>query len=81
MDDVELRYRDEMQWLQAQLDVIDLQIAKISERIHNGAVLSYPRPFQDNELSAIHSALTERTDKIIDSMQSLHKAFNERESS
>ncbi len=76
MNDIERKYRDEMNWLQAQLDGISAQISLVTERINNGAVLSYPEGFTDDELSTLHTALTGRTDKILDEMKALHKAFN-----
>lgn len=77
MDDVERKYRDDMQWLEAQLAGIDKQIKVIAERIENGAILAYPQSFSDAELSSIQAHLTKRTDEILDAMMTIHKAFNE----
>lgn len=79
MDDVERRYREDMQWLEAQLDGIDEQIKVISERIENGTILSYPDSFKDSELLGIHEKLTQRADQILDEMKAVHKAFNQRQ--
>lgn len=77
MDARELQYRKDLEWLTTMLKNVGDQIQAIADRFGDGAMLTYPEPYKNAELSQKHAELTAKSDEIVNKMQALHKRFND----
>nr|WP_321981819.1 hypothetical protein [uncultured Cohaesibacter sp.] len=68
-------YQRQMEFLEKELKNIDDTLDTIIKRTTNGALLSYPNEFRDEELFSLQERCTKRADDIINRMQELQAIF------
>ncbi|WP_321447317.1 hypothetical protein [uncultured Cohaesibacter sp.] len=68
-------YQRQMEILEEELKNVDNKLNTIIERTTNGALLSYPNEFRDEELFALQERCTKCADDIVNRMQELQAIF------
>jgi len=63
----------ELETLERQLEALDKQLDYITQRLENGAKLSYPQAFKDEDLNRLHTQITTKIDKLLTRMQEASK--------
>lgn len=71
------RYKAELEALGRMLETANNSIDQVSESMARRAMLAYPNAADGTDLGAIHKELTDRVDRILDTMVKVQKALSD----